>query len=175
MKTVVQIRPVEQLIYLIRGQKVMLDTDLATLYGVRVKAFNQAVKRNIDRFPEDFMFQLSVKEATHLRSQIVTLKPARGRHRKYLPYAFTEQGVAMLSSVLQSKRAVRSNIAIMRAFVKLRKLVSNERELTGKLAELERKVVSHDDHIRSLFEAIRELMKPEAKGVQRIGFRDRSS
>ena len=111
---------IESRIVLLRGQKVMLDSELAELYGVATKVLIQAIKRNIERFPADFMFQLTVEEADLLRSQIVTLKTGRGRHRKYLPYAFTEQGVAMLSSVLRSKRAVRVNVEIMRTFVRLR-------------------------------------------------------
>ena len=112
---------IESQIFLVRGQKVMLDIDLASLYEVEAKALNQAVKRNLDRFPTDFMFQLTGEEAERLRSQIVTLKTGRGQHRKYLPYAFTEQGVAMLSSVLRSRRAVLVNIEIMRAFVRHRR------------------------------------------------------
>lgn len=119
--------PVEQIegsILVLRGQKIILDADLAALYDVEVKVLNQAVKRNIDCFPEDFMFQLNTDEVAFLRSQTVTLKTGRGQHRKYLPYAFTEQGVAMLSSVLRSQRAVRVNIEIIRAFVRLRKMLA---------------------------------------------------
>ena len=124
---------IEKLIFLIRGQKVMLDSNLAELYDVPTKVFNQAVKRNKSRFPSDFMFQLTSEEFDILRSQIVTLETGRGRHRKYLPYAFTEQGVAMLSSILRSKRAVNVNIEIMRAFVRLRKNSSNSQR-SGKQA-----------------------------------------
>jgi hypothetical protein len=117
----------------LRGQKVMLDTDLADLYQVPTKVLNQAVRRNKDRFPADFMFQLTADEFSALRSQIVTLDTGRGQHRKYLPYAFTEQGVAMLSSVLRSKRAVNVNIEIMRAFVRLRELLATHEDLANKL------------------------------------------
>jgi len=169
--------PVESVkgkIYLIRGQKVLLDSDLAELYGVETKVLNQAVKRNLSRFPLDFMFQLSEVEYAgwgSLRSQIVTLKPGRGGHRKYLPYAFTEQGVAMLSSVLHSERAVQVNIAIMRAFVQMRELATSNRELARRLDELEKKFVGHDRQFVAIFDAIRQMMKPEAKGRKEIGFR----
>ncbi len=161
---------VEHLIYLIRGQKVMLDSNLAALYGVPTKVLNQAVKRNVDSFPEDFMFQLTTEEFRALRSQFVTLETGRGKYPKFLPYAFTEQGVAMLSSVLRSKRAVQVNVAIMRAFVKLRQMLTSNKELAAKLAELERKLEGHDQKIHSLFEAIRQLMAPAAPIRRRIGF-----
>ena len=122
---VIPIERITQAILLIRGQKVMLDADLARLYEVDIKTLNRAVKRNIARFPGDFMFQLAREEAEHLRYQLGTLKAGRGRHRKYLPYVFTEQGVAMLSSVLRSERAVRVNIEIMRAFVQLRRMLES--------------------------------------------------
>jgi hypothetical protein len=124
---------IEKSIFLIRGQKVMLDADLADLYQVSTKLLNQAVKRNVDRFPADFMFQLTPEEFAALSSQIVTLESGRGRHRKYLPRAFTEQGVAMLSSVLRSKRAVSVNIEIMRAFVRLREILATHKDLANKL------------------------------------------
>ncbi len=130
---------IEGLIRLVCGQKVMRNKDLAALYGVEVRTLNQAVKRNLDRFPEDFMFQLTAEEATALRSQSVTLKTGRGQHRKYLPYAFTEQGVAMLSSVLRSPRAVQVNIQIMRTFVSLRRMLATHEAFARKLAALERR------------------------------------
>ena len=167
---VIPVELIEKKIYLIRAHKVMLDSDLAELYGVSVKVLNQAVKRNIERFPEDFMFQLKREEYDSLRSQIVTLKTGRGKHRKYLPYAFTEQGVAMLSSVLRSKRAIQVNIVIMRAFVKLRQILSTHKELAYKLTELERKIEKHDEEIKAIFDAIRQLMVPPAKPQRRIGF-----
>lgn len=150
---------VENLIYLIRGSRVMLDADLARLYGVETGALNRAVKRNTDRFPEDFMFQLGADEAEGLRCQFGISKKRRGG-RRFLPLVFTGQGVAMLSGVLTSERAARVNVAIMRAFVRLRRMVSMNADLAAKLSELERKIESHDESIRSLFEAIRELMVP---------------
>lgn len=159
---------VERAIILLRGHKVMLDADLAKLYGVTTKALNQAVKRNISRFPDDFMLQLTAEEATLLRSQIVTLKAGRGMHRKYRPYVFTEQGVAMLSSVLHSERAIQANIAIMRTFVRLREMITSNKILARRLAELEKK---YDARFRVAFEAIHELMaEPEPKS-RRIGFK----
>jgi hypothetical protein len=166
-----QFIPVERIdskILFIRGQKVMLDTDLAALYEVEVRALNQAVKRSSERFPEDFMFQLTEKEAESLRSQTVILENARGRHRKYLPYAFTEQGVAMLSSVLRSKRAVLVNVEIMRAFVRLRQMLASNADLAAKLTHLEKK---YDAQFRVVFDAIRKLMTPpEPKKKPAIGF-----
>jgi hypothetical protein len=153
---------------LIRGQKVLLDTDLAALYRVATKALNRAVKRNLDRFPGNFMFQLTAEESTYLRRQIGTLNVGRGLHRKYRPYAFTEQGVAMLSSVLRSKRAVKVNIEIMRAFVQLRQMLASHADLARKLAELEKR---YDAQFKIVFDAIRELMTPrEPPGKRRIGF-----
>lgn len=152
----------------LRGQKVMLDADLAALYAVEIRALNQAVKRNIGRFPSDFMFQLTAEEVEVLRSRFVTLKAGRGHHRKYLPYVFTEQGVAMLSSVLRSEQAIQVNIEIMRAFVKLRRLLATNAELARKLAALESK---YDAQFKVVFDAIRELMKPPEPGSKRpIGF-----
>jgi len=145
----------------------MLDVDLAALYGVEVKVLNQAVKRNIHRFPDDFMFRLSRAEAMSLRSHSVTLDGGRGRHRKYLPMVFTEQGVAMLSSVLRSLRAVRVNIEIMRAFVRLRRTLAANAELARRLDALERK---YDGRFATVFEAIRELMAPR-RMRRPIGFR----
>lgn len=156
-------------ILVIRGHKVMLDADLAALYGVETKALNQAVRRNIERFPDDFMFQLTSDETAGLRSQTVTLKTGRGQHRKYLPFAFTEQGVAMLSSVLKSPRAIQVNIEIMRAFVRLRQMVTSNADLARKLNALERK---YDGQFKIVFAAIRELTEPTAKKKGRpIGFR----
>ncbi len=146
----------------------MLDSDLAKLYGVSTRVLNQAVKRNKARFPMDFMFQLTAEEATSLRSQIVTLKAGRGQHRKYHPYVFSEQGVAMLSSVLHSERSIQVNITIMRAFVRLRAMMSSNKILARRLTELEKK---YDAQFRVVFEAIRELMaEPEPKS-RRIGFK----
>jgi len=169
MTAIVPTERIERLILLIRGHKVMLDADLAELYGVETRSLIQAVKRNLSRFPTDFMFHLSDEEAKLLRSQIVISKKQRGG-RRYLPYVFTEQGVAMLSSVLNSERAVEINIEIMRAFVRLREMILSHKDLARKLEALERKFESHDVHIRSLFEAIRQLMTPPEPKRRTIGF-----
>ena len=168
-KSLIPAESIERRILLLRGQKVMLDIDLAELYGVQTKALNQAVKRNKDRFPPDFMFRLTKKE----KAEVVTICDhlSNLRFSPMLPHAFTEHGILMLSSVLHSKRAVQANIAIMRAFVKLREMLSAHTEFRQKLAELERKLESHDGHIRSLFDAIRQLMAPPDPKPRRIGFR----
>jgi len=162
----ISIERIEQAIFLIRGQKVLLDADLAQLYGVETKILNKAVKRNLDRFPEDFMFQLTAEEAENLRFQIGTSKKQRGG-RRYLPYAFTEQGVAMLSGVLNSPRAVKVNVEIMRAFVRLRQLMATHTDLARKLTALEQK---YDKQFKVVFDAIRALMAPPAKPRKKIGF-----
>jgi ORF6N domain-containing protein len=186
---IIPIKRVAQNIRSVRGQKVILDFDLAALYGVTTKALNQAVKRNATRFPVDLMFQLTSEETHSLRSQFVTTNrqvverevPAKNwsqfvtsssKHRgaTYRPYAFTEQGVAMLSSVLNSERAVKVNIAIMRAFVKLRKTLETNRELARKFAELENRVGKHDEEITAIIEAIRQLMTPPETPRREIGF-----
>ena len=149
---------IEQKIFMIRGKKVMIDSDLAIMYKVATKVFNQAVKRNIKRFPSDFMFQLTIEEALSLRSQFVTLK--RGQNRKYLPYAFTEQGVAMLSSVLNSSRAIEVNIQIIRTFVKLREMIISNKELRIKIEEIERK---YDKRFRIVFDTLRKLLENNKK------------
>lgn len=157
---------IERKIYLIRGQKVMLDRDLANLYGVETRVLNQAVRRNIRRFPADFMLSLTREEIMDI-SQIVTSSGI-----KHAPnvFAFTEQGVAMLSGVLNSERAIQVNIAIMRAFVKLREMLSASKELAHKLAQLEKKIEKHDGEITLIFDAIRKLMTPPAKSRRKIGF-----
>jgi hypothetical protein len=155
LTAVVQRSAIEQRIYFLRGQKVMTDKDLAVLYRVPTKAFNQAVRRNMPRFPADFMFQLTSDESENLRSQIVT---SSWGGRRYLPLVFTEQGVAMLSSVLKSDRAIQVNIAIMRAFVKLREVLVTHKDLAQRLEELEKKFQRHDSQIREVFEAIRALL-----------------
>ena len=167
MSELVPLERIQQHILLLRGQKVMLSTHLAKLYGVEPRVLVQAVKRNIERFPPDFMFQLSKAEFANLKSQIVT--SSWGGLRRAAPYAFTEQGVAMLSSVLRSKRAVQVNVAIMRAFVKLREMLATHRELARKLRAMERK---YDAQFREVFDVIRELMAPPKEpGRERIGFR----
>ncbi len=167
MAQTILIEQVERKIFLVRGQKVMLSTHLAELYGVGPKVLIQAVKRNIERFPRDFMFQLNRREFANLKSQIVT--SSWGGLRRANPYAFTEQGVAMLSGVLNSKRAVQVNVAIMRVFVKLRQMLATHKELAQKLAELERKLEGHDVQIHSIFDAIRQLMAPPKPHRRRIG------
>ncbi len=159
---------IEQAILLIRGQRVMLDRDLAAMYGVTTSNLNKAVSRNLGRFPTDFMFQLTMDEANALRFQIGILK--KGLHFKYLPYVFTQEGVAMLSGVLRSPRAEQVNIAIMRAFVRLRETLSLHKDLAHKLGELERKIENHDENIRTLFEAIHSLMTPPETPHREIGF-----
>jgi hypothetical protein len=175
---------VESAIVVVRGSKVLLDESLAALYGVSVKALNQAVRRNIERFPADFAFRLTLAEVQRSRSQFVTLnaehpeitqqtptrteRPKRGENLKYLPYAFTEQGVAMLSSVLRSPRAIQANIEIMRAFVRLRQILLGHEALARKVAALEQK---YDGQFRMVFDAIRELMEPIVDPKEAIGFR----
>jgi hypothetical protein len=182
-KEIIPIDRIAQSIYLLREQKVMLGQDLALLYGVTLGALTQAVKRNANRFPKDFVFQLTVEEFTNLKSQFVISNKKTGSHlifqfgrskgrggRRHLPYAFTEQGVAMLSSVLNSKRAVKVNIAIMRAFVKLRETLETNRELARKFTELEKHVGKHGEKIDAILEAIRQLMAPSSKPRREIGF-----
>ena len=159
---------IERAILLIRGHKVMLDSDLAALFGVETKAFNRAVKRNRDRFPEDFMFQLTEAEHLRLRRQFGASKAGRGG-RRYLPFAFTEHGVVMAANVLNSKRAIGASVAVVRAFVRLREILSTHKELARKLAELERK---YDSQFAVVFKAIRRLMAPPVQRPKgRIGFR----
>jgi ORF6N domain len=166
--SLVPVERIDQAIYLIRGEKVMLDSDLAKLYGVTTKTLNQAVKRHAKRFPLDFMFQLTAEEALTLRSrsQIVTLK--RGQNIKYRPYAFTEHGILMLSSVLKSEPAVQVNIEIMRAFVRIRQMLASNTELSRRLDELESK---YDRQFKVVFDAIRRLMSPPSHHCKQIGFR----
>jgi hypothetical protein len=187
MKLALKPESIAQLVFLVRGEKVMLDSDLAMLYGVSTGALNRAVKRNLGRFPQDFMFRLTQGEVSALRcqfgiskpakssqnamsptlrSQIVTSKKGRGG-RRYRPYAFTEQGVAMLSSVLRSARAVEVNIAIMRTFVQLRRLMDTNRDLARKIEALEKK---YDEQFAEVFAAIKELVAPPATPRKQIGF-----
>lgn len=165
----VTVEQVESSILLLRGQKVMLDADLAALYGVETRALVQAVQRNHNRFPEDFMFRLTKEEFDDLRSQSVI--SSRWGGRRYPPYAFTEQGVAMLSTVLRSERAVQVNIEIMRAFVRLRAMLASNVELARRLDELERR---YDTQFKIVFDAIRELMKPPEPSTRRLGFPTRT-
>lgn len=160
---------IERKIHWIRGQKVMLSMDLAALYGVESRVLVQAVKRNADRFPDDFMFQLSSEEFANLKSQNVI--SSWGGIRRATPYAFTEQGVAMLSSVLRSERAIHVNISIMRTFVKLREVMAAHKDLAHQIADLERRYSEHDESIQMIFRTIRELLEPEpSPQKKRIGF-----
>jgi hypothetical protein len=168
MKKEIAVDTVARKILLVRGLKVMLDSDLAELYGVTTFNLNKAVKRNLDRFPPDFMFRLSVKELNLLRFQIGTSKGRGGR--RYLPYVFTQEGVAMLSSVLRSGRAVRVNVQIMRAFVRLRDVLVVHKDLTRRLETLEKRFDTHDSQIKLVFETIRALMRQPEKPTGRIGF-----
>ena len=160
---------IENKIFLIRGQKVMLDRDLAVLYGVETFNLNKAVKRNFSRFPSDFMLRLSKAEYEALRFQTGILK--RGKHSKYLPYVFTEQGVAMLSSVLNSNRAIHVNIQIMRTFTKLRELLATHKDLKIQVEALERKYAKHDYQFQAVFQAIKQLLaEKRSKKTKPIGF-----
>jgi phage regulator Rha-like protein len=161
----VPVERIERAIIVVRGEKVMLDSELAEIYGVETKALNQAVKRNASRFPTDFMFQLTFEEWESLRSQSVTLK--RGEHRKYLPNAFTEHGALMLANVLNSERAAQTSVMVVRAFVRLRQLLSSNAELARKLESLEKK---YDAQFKVVFDAIRQLMSPPARPKREIGF-----
>jgi hypothetical protein len=165
MKSVVAAERIENSILLLRGCKVILDKDLADLYEVEVKQLKRQVRRNIDRFPADFMFELSQQEYESLRRHFGTLK--RGEHSKYLSYAFTEQGVAMLSSILRSRRAAQVNIEIMRTFVRLRVMIASHKDLERKLETLEKK---YDAQFRVVFDAIRRLMTPPEPKKRKIGF-----
>jgi hypothetical protein len=155
-------------IFIVRGNRVMLDKDLAELYDVETKALNQAVKRNLLRFPGDFMFQLSEQEFENLRSQIVT---SSWGGRRTLPYAFTEQGVAMLSSVLNSERAILVNIHIIRIFTKLREMLLTHKDILRKLDKLERQAVQHDGDIKLIFKYLKELLNPKTEPLRKIGFK----
>jgi len=160
---------VESRIFLIRGHRVILDSDLAELYDVDVKRLNEQVRRNASRFPEDFVIRLSIEEAANLRSQIATSSSSHGG-RRYLPYAFTEHGAIMAASVLNSERAVEMSIFVVRAFVHMREALTANRQLLAKFKELERRIEGHDANIQELIEAIQELMEPPPASGRRIGF-----
>ena len=165
------LQKIAPLIHEIRGERVILDSDLAAIYRVPVKALNQAIKRNAERFPEDFVFQLTNAEFTRLRSQIVTSKERGGR--RYRPYVFTEHGAIMAANVLNSEEAVQMSVFVVRAFVKLREVLATHKEFAGKLTELERKVGTHDKAIVSIIEAIRGLTEPAKLEPRTIGFRSK--
>lgn len=164
--SIIPVQRIQRCIYVIRGHKVILDSDLADLYGVTTKRLNEQVRRNIDRFPSDFMFQLTNAEAERLRSQIATSKQGRGG-RRYSPYVFTEQGIAMLSSVLRSKRAIEANIAIMRTFVKLREILANNELLRRKIESMERK---YDEQFQHVFSVLAEMVMRDSRPKTQIGF-----
>jgi phage regulator Rha-like protein len=161
---------IEKRILLLRGNRVLLDSDIASLYSVPTKVLLQSVKRNIQRFPSEFMFQVTEREDQFLRSQIVTSKTKQGG-RRYLPYVFTEHGVVMLATVLRSERAIQMSIQIVKAFVRLRQFLASHKDLAVKLQMLEEKVTSHDSEIQSIIETIRQMLTPSQRSKQRIGFR----
>ncbi len=169
----VPIEQIEEAIHFIRGERVILDADLARLYGVETRALVQAVKRNLQRFPKDFMFQLSLNEFKFLRSQIVISKSRGGR--RYMPYVFTEHGAIMAANVLNSEQAVRMSVFVVRAFVKLRQSALRYKELAAKITELERKIGTHDQAIASTIAAIRQLMSSPARERKQIGFRPKAA
>ena len=170
-QNLVPLERVERSILILRGHRVIFDSDLAALYGVPVKRLNEQVKRNIDRFPDDFAFNLTEEESEALRSQFATLKTGRGEHRKYLPRVFTEHGALMAASVLNSPKAVEMSIFVVRAFVRLRQVLAANRQIAAKLNELERKTAAHDKNIVALFQAVRSLMSVPEKPSRKIGFR----
>lgn len=175
MRSMISVELIEKRIYLVRGQRVMLDRDLAEIYGVSTKRLNEQVRRNRQRFPEGFMIRLTFAEAQELlasRSHFATLK--KGQNIKYRPHVFTEHGVVMLASVLNSPTAVAGSLHVVRAFVRLRQMVATHSELRAKLQELERRVEKHDEGIRSLFDAIAGLLDPPQKPRQSIGFKPKS-
>jgi phage regulator Rha-like protein len=161
--------PVESQILILRHQRVILDSDLAELYGVTVKQLNQQIKRNWERFPTDFMFQLTAKENQILRSQIVTSSKKHGG-RRYPPYAFTEHGAIMAATVLNSKQAIEMSVFVVRAFVRMREMLAKNRQLAAKINELDRRLETHDTAIQDIIEAIKELMVPEGPSKRKIGF-----
>lgn len=171
-KPIVTAETIERKIYLIRGQKVMLDSDLAELYRVPTKRLNEQVRRNADRFPSDFIFRLSTDEDESLRSHFATLKQGRGQHRKYLPYAFTEYGALMAASVLNTPRAIEVSLFVVRAFVKLREMIASHKDLARRLDEMEKK---YNGQFSVVFDAIRELMIPPEEDKRKIGFLSRES
>jgi phage regulator Rha-like protein len=170
MKDIISLETIEQKIFLIRGHKVMIDRDLARLYGVETKYLNRQVRRNIERFPEEFMFNLTREEKDELVTICHRFKTMK--HSSTLPYAFTEHGVAMLASVLKSEKAVKISIVIIKAFVRLRRFLATHKELAHKLSELERKIAKHDEDIQAIFYAIKQLMTPFEKPKRKIGFHE---
>jgi len=173
-KPIVRAQDITRAILILRGHRVLLDTELAALYGVTTKRFNEQVRRNAKRFPADFMFQLTVEEIGSLRSQIATLKPGRGQHRKYLPYVFTEHGAIMAATILNSPHAAEMSVYVVRAFVHLRELLASSKELARRFAQIEtrldKKLTIHDEAIAAILSAIRQLMHPQVPKRKPIGF-----
>src|ERR1700680_2541117 len=170
IERILLIKPVEPRILILRGVRVILDSELAELYGVKIKPMNEQVKRNAARFPTNFMFQVSPRENTNLRSQFATSRSGHGG-RRHLPYAFTEHGAIMAATVLSTKRAIEMSVVVVRAFVRLRDMLATNGKVAGKLAELERRLKGHDAEIQAIIEAINELMVPEPGKRRQIGFR----
>ena len=169
-KAPAQVARIENMIYIVRGQRVMLDSDLAELYGVETRRLNEQVRRNINRFPEDFMFQLVPQEVADLKSQFATSRSGHGGRRRR-PRAFTEHGAIMLASVLNSERAVETSVFVVRAFVRMREMLVHHKEVANKIKQIERRVARHDDEIRALLEAIRQLIVPSVPEKRQIGFK----
>ena len=169
-KALVPTEEITRAILVLRGHRVLLDSELATLYGVTTKRFNEQVRRNRKRLPADFMFQLTAEESSSLRSQFATLKLGRGQHRKYLPYVFTEHGAIMAATILDSPRAVEMSVYVVRAFVQLREMLASKTALVRKLNELDGKLKNHDEAITAILSAIRELMNPPPPKRRGIGF-----
>ena len=168
--SIVAIERIERRILLVGGRKVLLDRDLAELYGVTTKRFNEQVRRNAGRFPSDFMFRLTAEQWQSLRSQIATLESGRGKHRKYLPLAFTEHGAIMAATILNSPRATEVSVFVVRAFVRIRELLASNRGLAQQLDRHEKKLAAHDHAIGSLLSTLRELLSPPEPKRRRIGF-----
>jgi hypothetical protein len=169
-KSLLPTEEITRAILVLRGHRVLLDSELATLYGATTKRFNEQVRRNRRRFPADFMFQLTAEESSSLRSQFATLKPGRGQHRKYRPYVFTEHGAIMAATILDSPHAVEMSVYIVRAFVQLREMLASKTALARKLNELDGKLKNHDEAITAILSAIRELMNPPPPKRRGIGF-----
>jgi hypothetical protein len=174
LEALIPIQEITRAILVVRGHRVLLDTELAALYGVTTKRFNEQVRRNSRRFPADFMFRLTAEEISYLRSQTATLKLGRGQHRKYLPYVFTEQGAIMAATVLNSSRAVEMSVYVVRAFVQLRELLASNKELARRFAQLEtrfdKKLTAHDEAIAAILSAIRRLIHPPVPKRRPMGF-----
>lgn len=162
------------MIYYIRGHKVMLDADLAEMYGVETKRLKEAVKRNIERFPEQYMFELTKKEGDSLRSQIATLKKGRGKHSKYFPYAFTEHGVLMVANVLKSKRAIKTSMRIIDVFIRMREMLSTHKDILLKLEHMEKQLSKNNSEIQYIFDVLKQLLHQPNKPMKRIGYKMKS-